>query len=439
MVAKYSLTTKQMLWEYVGPGFANEARVKVAPNGDLVLFGSTTFGGDLFVFRLRQTVAVQAASITPGAGNASVAPQLSITLEEPAPQGGVTVNLTSNNANLVVPSQVAFAAGQTVETLQLQGKPVATSQAALVTATSGGVSKSASYTLVPPKPVVIELWDRDVSSSLPKNNAYGGHPCSLDLKLDSKAPAGYVLTLTAPSTFGLPATVTVPAGSQATEVQMTSPLRSVATTHTLKATRGLTQATQLVTLRGPEMLAVHVGSFSDSAIEGGYPADFRLVTAGKSFKSETIAMSDTSPNLTSKVASMPATKEETHHLCATTVPTGTSATGSAKFTLNGVSKSQTFVITRGMLSAIDLPATMVKNVPYLLKLTLAHAAPAGGVKVTLAYDGGLNKLGISSPTVTIAAGQKTKNVSVKSLTSHSGKLFASIGGYWKLHRDFVVN
>jgi len=72
-----------------------------------------------------------------------------VTLTHPAPAGGATVSLTSDNAAATVPASVPVAAGATSGTFSVTTTAVTAAVTANITATYNGVSQSAALTISP--------------------------------------------------------------------------------------------------------------------------------------------------------------------------------------------------------------------------------------------------------------------------------------------------
>jgi hypothetical protein len=73
-----------------------------------------------------------------------------VRLSDPAPIGGVTVNLSSNPARVAtVPPSVTIHAGNTSATFKVQAQDVTTQGTATISAVAGGVTKTATLTVTP--------------------------------------------------------------------------------------------------------------------------------------------------------------------------------------------------------------------------------------------------------------------------------------------------
>ncbi|HEX8424080.1 MAG TPA: FG-GAP-like repeat-containing protein, partial [Pyrinomonadaceae bacterium] len=99
------------------------------------------------------STALSALALSPAAlvgGNSS---QGMVTLTSAAPSGGATVTLVSSNtAAATVPATVTVAAGATSANFTVTTKSVTASTAVTITASFGGVSRTATLTLTPPSP-----------------------------------------------------------------------------------------------------------------------------------------------------------------------------------------------------------------------------------------------------------------------------------------------
>jgi uncharacterized repeat protein (TIGR01451 family) len=125
-----------------------------------------------------ESLALSAPGVT---GGEKVTGTVSLTLA--APQGGFTVNLSSNRAEATVPSNVVVAAGKKTADFEIQTVPVAGSVTATIKASAGGIEKTRSLTIGSPRLIGISLDD---------DSLYGGNPTMLRLQLDGNVPSGGV-------------------------------------------------------------------------------------------------------------------------------------------------------------------------------------------------------------------------------------------------------
>ena len=171
---------------------------------------------------IMQMVAFRAASTQSGTGTQVVPSSLScavtsmtgagsdtctVTLSGPAPTGGLTLSLGSNNSAVAVPATLSVAANASGASFTANIAQVTTTQTVVVTASAGGVIKSASIQLNAPA----SLGALSCSSS----SITGAGTDSCTITLTAPAPAGgFAVALASNSTsLAVPASVVVPANA----------------------------------------------------------------------------------------------------------------------------------------------------------------------------------------------------------------------------------
>ena len=132
-----------------------------------------------------------------------------ITLNGPAPTGGITAAITSADpVNAIVPPVVTVPEGATVSPVfTIDTKPVAAQTVIAITASQGAVTKSANLTL---NPIIVQT----VTLS-PATIASGLSTTANKIVLNGAAPAGdavVALSTDSPTLVSLPPTITVLAG-----------------------------------------------------------------------------------------------------------------------------------------------------------------------------------------------------------------------------------
>jgi hypothetical protein len=112
--------------------------------------GAVTRSATLAVNPVAAAMTVSGVGLNPSSvtgGNSSTG---TVTLSGPAPSGGLVVTLASNNTGVgTVPASVTVAAGATSATFTVATKAVTSSTSLLVSATGGGVTRSATLTVNP--------------------------------------------------------------------------------------------------------------------------------------------------------------------------------------------------------------------------------------------------------------------------------------------------
>ena len=175
------------------------------------------------------------ASVTGGKGLKGT-----VTLNGPAPAGGVTAALSSAAPTLLtVPANVTIPAGATTASFNVQTVAVASNTPAVVTATNAGVHVTDTLTLLPPALASTVVAPRMV---------IGGASATLTMTLDVAAPAaGVTLALTSSSAgiAAVPATVQVPGGQRSVSVPVLTSRVAGPSAVTLSATARTTKSTTL--------------------------------------------------------------------------------------------------------------------------------------------------------------------------------------------------
>ena len=173
-------------------------------------------------------------------GNSSTG---TVTLTAPAPSGGFVVNLSSSNTSVAtVPSTVTVPAGATSANFTVSTQAVSSATSVTITASAGGVSRTATLTVNPAPSVTLQ------SLTISPTSVWGGSTATGTVTLSGPAPAGGVVVQlrSSSSRASVPSTVTVPAG--ATSARFTIQTRSAfsITTVTITATyNGVSRSAQL--------------------------------------------------------------------------------------------------------------------------------------------------------------------------------------------------
>ncbi len=147
---------------------------------------------------------VKIAPVAVSGGKSAVG---TVTLTEPAPVGGLTVQLTSNAAVVTVPTSVVIPAGKTVATFTAQTSGVTKTTIGTITATVNGLSASGTLTVLGTPLATFTLAPTAVS---------GGQSVLGQVTIAAASSADTVVELTSgvPATVQVPATVTIPAGKK---------------------------------------------------------------------------------------------------------------------------------------------------------------------------------------------------------------------------------
>ncbi len=165
-----------------------------------------------------------------------------LTLTGPAPAGGLVASLSSSNSSAItLPATVPFAAGATTASFVVPTTWVGQSIAHNISATLGGVTKSAQLTVLPLVPTSLTI----------ATPTTGGQTSTGQVTLSGTAPKGGVavtLSSSAPAEVAVvPALVTVPAGATTkTFLVQTGPVPNLVSLTITAAVGGTTQTAQLM-------------------------------------------------------------------------------------------------------------------------------------------------------------------------------------------------
>jgi len=189
-----------------------------------------------------QSFTVSASTVTAGSPLTA-----SVTISAPAPDGGVTVALSSSAPDVIaVPASVTVPSGSATSSITLQAEQVVSAAAVVLTAALGGVTLQAPVTVEPAKTEPARVRLQRVSASPQQVRA--GDAISVTVQLASPAPAaGAAVQWTSSQPYvRLPAQVIVPAGARSMTVQARVDSGAPAATVHLRASSANTLATYIV-------------------------------------------------------------------------------------------------------------------------------------------------------------------------------------------------
>jgi len=195
--------------------------------------------------------AVAALAANPATVVGGAASTGTVTLTAAAPPGGASVTLGSASPAVIVPANVAVAAGATAANFPLATTVVTTTTAATISATYGGATKTAVLTVnpaTPPPPLPVLA-----SFALNHISVTGGTSVTGTVTLSAAAPAGGAsVRLGSSSTLAaVPANVVVAAGATAASFTVTTKVTKKSGAPTLSATyNGVTKTVTLMVKRG---------------------------------------------------------------------------------------------------------------------------------------------------------------------------------------------
>jgi len=305
-------------------------------------------------------------------GKSSVA---TITIEAPAPAGGVVVELSTSIADAIVPANVTILAGAIKASVTVTTRPVLANVSASIRAAVNGVTKSG--TLVIAAPVIRSVTFTPASVT-------GGLNTSGIVTLQSPAPSGgtVVTLMSANPLVSVPATVTVP-GNATTAIFTTSTLvTAVDTSIAITGTTGSLSVSGTLKVLAPRVLTI---GFPSSSPVGGTTVTGTVKLTGKAPESGCIvSITNGLAGVTAPATVLVNAGSDTATFTSTLPVVDIETVVPWKASLNGAFKTFTMTIRpAAILSVAFSPVSAAGGSPMTGKVTLTGQAPDGGTTVTL--------------------------------------------------------
>jgi hypothetical protein len=347
-----------------------------------------------------------------------------VTLTAPADTGGLTVDLSSSNSELTVPSTVIVAAGATTATFTATGSAVTTAQTATLTATADSMTET--YAIALNAEASIGVPALMVSPGVVSfGNVSLNTPATQTVTLSSTGTAA--LTLSAGSVTGsgfsisgMSWPVTLNPGQTATLTVGFDPTAAGAATGAVTLTDNATPGTTAISLTGTGAASPGVGVLSgltcssNSLTGAGTDACTVMLTAAAGAGGLTVDLSSSNSALAvpSTVIVAAGATTATFTAMATVVPT----TQMATVTAGADGATETYAITLNAQVSIGIPALTLSpsvlsfgnvnlNTPATQTVTLSSTGTAALTISAGAITGtGFSMSGMSWP-VTLNPGQ----------------------------------
>ncbi|HEY0376771.1 MAG TPA: hypothetical protein VGC87_07430 [Pyrinomonadaceae bacterium] len=324
-----------------------------------------------------------------------------VTLTGPAPAAGAVVTLADNLASTTVPASVTIPAGVKSKTFSITTVRVAVAQVGSVTASYGGVAKSAPLTVAP---LAI--------SSLTINPAsiVGGNAVTGTVMLNGPAPAGGAVVTLSDSipAATTPSNVTVPAGAKTKTFSVTTvPVTINQGGNVTASYGGATKSAALVV----QALALSSVTLSPASVAGGVGVAGTVTLNGPATSAGVVVtLSDNlaATTVPSNVTVPAGATSKTFNITTTVVAATQSGTVTAKF--GAVSKTAALTVRPPALSALTLnPASVSGGNSVTGTVSLDGPAPAAGALVSLSDT----LAAASAPaSVTIPGGATSKDFTI---------------------------
>jgi subtilase family serine protease len=391
-------------------------------------WGAMNFSG--FVNKLSATSKVSSLSLNVSSveGGSSTTVTGTVTLSSPSPALGTTVNLTSSDPSVVVPSTLSIPNGSSTGTFKVTTSAVPSTLSVKIQASAGSSSASATLSVTTPKVTLLGL------SAITVVN---GSTITGKVTIDQPAPSAGLnvgLTSSDPTVATVPGTVQVVSGQTSATFTITSLLVTKSSQSTITASAGGSSVSGTLTVTPATFQALTLGQ---STVVGGNPVNGTVSLSGPAATATTVALTVSKASLAT--LSSP----------SVTIPAGSS---SAPFTVTPsvVTSTQTVSVTGTLGTAKS--ATLTIKVPSVASIAVSIPTSLGGVDlpkatITLTGPAGTTPLTVklaSSPTtvatfaatsVVIPAGQSsamiglnTSPVSADTTVNLSASLNGSTAG-----------
>lgn len=305
-------------------------------------------------------------------GRTSIA---TITIEAPAPAGGVVVDLSSSIADATVPANVIIPAGALKAAVTVTTLPVAANVSAAIRATLNGVTRSG--TLVIAAPVI-----RTVTFS--PASVTGGLSTPGMVTLQTPAPAGgtVVTLMSANPLVSVPASVTVPAYATTAIFSATTGVTAVDTNVVVTGTTGSLSVTGTLKVLAPRVSTI---SFPSSTPVGGTTTTGTIKLTGKAPAGGCIvSITVGHPGVVAPSTVTVDVGLDTATFSASLPIVAVDTVVPWKASLNGAFKTFSMTIKPAAVLAVTFsPASAPGGAPMTGKVTLTGQAPDSGTTVSL--------------------------------------------------------
>ncbi|MCC7433707.1 MAG: hypothetical protein IT363_03420 [Methanoregulaceae archaeon] len=204
-----------------------------------------------------------------------------VTLDQPAPAGGATFLLYSNNAAAVVPVSMTVPAGQTSANFTITTSTVAANAKPTINARYDGLNLQTNFDLAAP---LIQ------SVSATPQVQYGGLTSTGTVTLTGPAPTGgksVALSSSNTSRVTVPASVNVPAGQASANFTITNIPTLANASSVISATTGAVTRTVFVAVNAPILLNA---SLAQTTLKGGLSTTMALTLNAPAPSGYTVAL-----------------------------------------------------------------------------------------------------------------------------------------------------
>lgn len=329
-----------------------------------------------------------------------------VTLNGPAPVGGMTVSLSSNKSDATVPQSVTVAAGETTKTFSVTTSPVVNETAASITAMTAGGSKSATLTLTRAQVSNLTVSPSTITS---------GATATGTVTIDTQAPTGGTAVSLAvdKSAASVTSTVVIPAGQTSATFTVFTSSVSADTTVFISANANNSSRSSSFTVQPARQVPTSV-TLNPTSVLGGAAAQ-GTVQIGAPAPAGGLSVSLISNNAAATVPGtvlVPAGQTSATFNVATAAVTAP-ATATITASAGGVSVASNLTVrVLAPTTLVFSPATVTGGASSTATVTVSDPAPAAGTTVLLSSNNVAAKVPVS---VKIAAGQTSATFVVTSV------------------------
>lgn len=414
------------------------ARVSIAAGASTGTFNiSTSLVTSTQVANIKASVGAQSASapltinpfvpssvlLSPSSVFAGQSSSGTVTINGPAPSGGLTVNLSATSG-AGVPSSVSVVAGATTANFSVTTGQVASTTNSTITASTTGGSATGMLTITALVPTI----------SLSPTAVTGGSSSTGTITLNGPAPTGgLTVSLSATNGVSVPSSITVAAGGTSATFTASAPLvaNTTASTITATATGGTSNATLTINPLVVTGLALSPSTINNSSSTGTVTLNGPAPTGGIS-----VALTSQFPSYVSINGSSAAggtTLTIAAGQTSGTFPITTSQMWPVAFTdwisaaYNGSAQTSTLSVNTYAFQSVSLAASAIDaGGSTTATVTLGGPAPAGGWPVSFTAT---NANVIVPATVTVPAGQTTTTFTVSAASTSPALTNVTISGH----------
>lgn len=299
-----------------------------------------------------------------------------VTIDSPAPTGGLAIALASSLSTVTVPSSVTVAAGSTTATFTASASSSAGAGSATITASLGGDSLTATLEIQSARLNAITINPAMVM---------GGENATATVSLTGSAPTGglAVSLRSNRASASVPATVTVPGGQSSATFTVTTTKVGAISYPQIYATLGAVTRFVQLTVQPPRLTAFTI---IPSVINFGQSST-ATITIAEAAPAGGVAVALRSAHPT--VATVAASATIPEGATSTTVAVNSQKVNMIRAatlvaTVGRISRSANVVVYPPVLSGMTIsPSTVIGGQSATATVTLETTAPAGGIVVSL--------------------------------------------------------